>query len=190
MVRGWKCYSHAKDEEEWRVDWGGRRATVNHKQLEVRFWQLSCFHGPMPVEQEDAGHHLWGSPALPRQQTLHPSLLSASPPGQFFLSTLAMPLFPIFGDICYETSIGKGKFSYFGHLGLTLGEANHSMHLRQLDGMCPSRSEDVVLSDALVLPSCHSPSSAEPQEMQFTTKYQIKERQAFTFYISVYLQLV
>lgn len=80
--------------------------------------------------------------------------------------------------------------SYFGHLALALGEANHATHLRQPDRMVPSRSEDVVLSDALVLPTCHSPSSAEPQETQFTTKYQIKGRQVFTFYISVYLQLV
>lgn len=137
---------------------------------------LATFSGALPPFP-DSKHFTPACPQPPHQ-------------GQLFLSTLAKPLFPTFGDICCETSIGKGKFSFFGHLGLTLGEANHGMHLRQLDGTCPSRSEDVVLSDALVLPTCHSPSSAEPQEMQFTTKYQIKERQAFTFYISVYLQLV
>lgn len=61
-----------------RWDWGGQRTTVNHKQLEVRLWQLSCFHHPLPVVQEEAGQHLWYSPVLPRQQTLHPSLPSAS----------------------------------------------------------------------------------------------------------------
>lgn len=101
--------------------------------------------------------------------------------GQLFLSPLAVSLFPTFGGICCESSIGKGKFSYFGHRALTLGEAKQQRACTA-GGVCPSSSEGVVLSDA--------PSFAETQERQFTTKYQIKERQAFTFYISVYLQLV